>query len=135
MRTKLGLHIILLMLVLGCKQNKLINAPAIKKGMIKVTILYPNGEGKTFNMDYYLNTHFPLLKSLFGDAMKTTAIDKGVSSGTPGIPVPYLAIGHLYFENISAYQDGIKIHLDKILEDVPKYTNINPVVQISEVIQ
>ena len=38
----------------------------IKKGMIKVTILYPGGEGKKFDMDYYTKKHFPLLKTLFG---------------------------------------------------------------------
>lgn len=136
MRIKTGLQIVLLTLIFGCQQNKLPNNQINKKkGMIDVTILYPNGEGKTFDMDYYSSIHIPLVKSLFGDAMKTAAIDKGVSSGTPGTPVPYLAIGHLYFENISAYQDGIKIHLDKIMEDIPRYTNITPVVQISEVIQ
>lgn len=130
------LTIVLLALVLGCQQNKSINNSIIKKGMIKVTVLYPNGEGKKFNMDYYANKHFPLLKRLFGDAMKTTAIDKGIVSGTPGTPVPYLAIGHLYFENLADYEDGLKGgHLEEILADIPKYTNIAPVIQISEVIQ
>jgi uncharacterized protein (TIGR02118 family) len=135
MRTKIGLLIMILTLVFGCRQNKLNSNSMNKKGMIKVTILYPNGEGKMFDMDYYSNTHIPLVKSLFGDAMKGAAIDKGVAGGTPGTPVPYLATGYLYFETISAYQDGIKAHLEKILADVPKYTNTTPVVQISEVIQ
>jgi uncharacterized protein (TIGR02118 family) len=132
---KFGLPIMALTLVLSCQQNKLVNNPVIKKGMIKMTILYPNGEDKKFDMDYYVNKHFTLLKRLFGDAMKTTAIDKGMAGGTPGAPIPYLAIGYLYFENITAYQDGIKIHLEEILADIPKYTNSTPVVQISEVIQ
>lgn len=135
MRIKIVLSIVVLTFLLSCMQNKLNNNPVIKSGMIKVTILYPNGEGKSFDMDYYVNKHFPLLKRLFGDAMKSTAIDKGISSGTPGTPVPYLAIGYLYFENIAAYEDGIKIHIDKILADIPEYTNITPVIQISEVIQ
>jgi uncharacterized protein (TIGR02118 family) len=135
MTARTGLQIMFLTLVLGCQQNKSVNNPVIKKGMIKVTILYPNGEGKKFDMDYYTNKHFPLLKKLFGDAMKTTGIDKGVASGTPGMPIPYLAIGYLYFDNISAYEEGIKIHLDEILADIPKYTNISPVIQISEVVQ
>ena len=124
-----------LTIVFGCQQNKLNDNPVIRKGMIKVTILYPNGDGKRFDMDYYSNTHIPLVKSLFGDLMKGAAIDKGVGGGTPDTPVPYLAIGYLYFKNISAYQDGIKLHLEKILADISNFTNINPVVQISEVIQ
>jgi uncharacterized protein (TIGR02118 family) len=103
--------------------------------MMKVTVLYPNGEGKKFDMDYYANKHFPLLKKIFGEAMKSTAIDKGVASGTPGTSLPYLAIGYLYFDTISAYEEGIKVHLDEILADIPKFTNISPVIQISEVVQ
>lgn len=135
MRIKIVLPIVALTLFLGCGQNKLVNNPVIKKGMIKVTILYANGEGKNFDMEYYVNTHFPLLKKIFGDAMKNTTIDKGIASGTPGTPIPYLAIGYLYFENITSYQDGLKNHLDEILADIPRYTNITPVIQISEVIQ
>jgi len=103
--------------------------------MIKVTVLYPNGEGKTFDMNYYTTKHIPLVQHLFGDAMKGAAIDKGIAGGAPATPVPYLAIGYLYFENILAYQDGIKTNLEKILQDIPKYTNITPVIQISEVVQ
>jgi uncharacterized protein (TIGR02118 family) len=134
-RIKFGLSILALTLFLTCQQNKSANNPVIKKGMIKVTVLYPNGEEKKFDMDYYVNKHFTLLKNLFGDAMKTNAIDKGIAGGTPGTPMPYLAIGYLYFENIADYRDGIKVHLEEILADIPKYTNITPVVQISEVIQ
>lgn len=119
MRTKIGLLVVVLALAFGCQQNKLNNNTMIKKGMIKVTILYPNGEGKKFDMDYYANKHIPLVQSLFGDAMKGAAIDKGITSGTPGTPVPYLAIGYLYFENISAYEDGIKIHLEKSWQTFP----------------
>jgi hypothetical protein len=28
--------------------------------MIEVTVAYPAGEGRTFDMDYYLKTHIPL---------------------------------------------------------------------------
>src|SRR4051794_7808175 len=78
------------------QQNKSTDGIAIKKGMIKVTILYPNGEGKKFDMDYYTKKHFPLLRSLFGDALKGTAIDKGIAGGAPGAPVPFVAICDLY---------------------------------------
>jgi hypothetical protein len=27
--------------------------------MIEVTVAYPAGQGRTFNMDYYLKTHIP----------------------------------------------------------------------------
>ena len=33
----------------------------MKPGMIKLSVFYPKQEGKTFNMDYYCNTHLPLV--------------------------------------------------------------------------
>lgn len=106
-----------------------------KKGMVKVTILYPNDEGKTFDMEYYANSHMPMIDSLFGDSLKAIEIDKGISGRTPDEPIPYLAIGYLYFDKLSDYQEAFGPNAEKILNDIPNYTNIRPVVLISEVIQ
>jgi uncharacterized protein (TIGR02118 family) len=107
----------------------------MKKGMIKVTILYPNGDGKKFDMEYYSNKHMPMVASLLGDSMKTYEIDKGISGRTPNDPIPYLAIGYLYFDQLSAYQNSFRANAEKIRNDIPNYTNIQPVIQISEVIR
>lgn len=105
----------------------------LKKGMIKVTILYPNGEGKTFDMDYYSTKHMPMIASLLGDSLKRYEIDKGIAGRTPNDAIPYLAIGYLYFDKLSAYQNSFRPHAEKIRGDVPNYTNIQPILQISEV--
>ena len=107
----------------------------LKKGMIKVTILYPNGDGKKFDMDYYSNKHMPMIASLLGDSLKLFAIDKGIAGRTPADPIPYLAIGYLYFDNLSAYQNSFRPNAEKIRNDVVNYTNIQPVVQVSEVLR
>jgi uncharacterized protein (TIGR02118 family) len=134
MKTKICLLIAILGLF-ACLQPKSLNAQTIKKGMIKVTILYPNGEGKTFDMNYYTTKHMPLVAKLLGDSLKTLSIDKGIAGRTPDTPVPYLAIGHLYFETLSAYQNSMKLNGEKIRADIPNYTNIQPVIQISEIMQ
>lgn len=103
--------------------------------MIKVTILYPNGEGKTFDMDYYSSKHMPMVASLLGDSLKRVEIDKGIGGRTPEEPVPYLAIGYLYFDQLSDYQNSFGPHAEKIVSDIPNYTNIQPIIQISEVLQ
>jgi uncharacterized protein (TIGR02118 family) len=136
MKTKLALLLIMVLtLAYGCQQNKSTSNALNKKGMFKVTILYPSGEGKTFDMDYYSKTHMPLMQTLFGKGMKGYAFDKGIASGAPDTPLPYVTIGYLYFEKVEDFQEGMKIHGEKILADIPKYTNIKPVVQISEVIE
>ncbi len=103
--------------------------------MIKVTILYPNAEGKTFDMDYYSTKHMPMAASLFGDSLKAMSIDKGLASGTPNAPIPYLAIGYFYFETLSSFQHSMGPNSAKLRADVPNYTNIQPVIQVSEVQQ
>lgn len=107
-------------------------APQSEAGMVKVTIMYPSGEGNTFDMDYYSQKHMPMVASLLGDSMKMYRIDKGIAGRTPDEPVPYLAIGYLYFDRLSAYQNSFGPVAEKILGDIPNYTNTQPVLQISE---
>jgi uncharacterized protein (TIGR02118 family) len=135
MKTKTILLLLFLGLSLNSLQAQTTNASKIKKGMIKVTVLYPNGEGKTFDMDYYTKKHMPLMETFFGEGLKLIAIDKGLSSGTPDKPVPFLAIGYLYFDKLSDYQKVLDLKATEIRADFPKYTNIQPLVQISEVLQ
>ena len=115
----------------SCQQNTTSN----KKGLVKVTILYPNGDGRTFDMDYYSTKHMPMVASLLGESMKFFEIDQGISGRTPDDPIPYLAIGYLYFDKLSDYQDSFGPNAEKIVNDIPNYTNIQPVVLISEVLQ
>ena len=108
-------------------------APEVKKGMVKVTILYPNSEGKTFDMHYYATKHMPMIENLMGDTLKSLAIDKGMAGRTPEEPVPFLAIGYLYFDSLDDYRNAFGPIAEKIVGDIPNYTNIQPIVQISEV--
>ncbi len=136
MKTKIILLILGAIAILtSCQQTTSTDTSKIKKGIIKVTILYPNGDGKTFDMDYYSNKHMPMVASLLGDSLKLLAIDKGIAGRTPDEPIPYLAIGYLYFDKLSAYQNSFGPNAEKIISDIPNYTNIQPVVQISEVFQ
>ncbi|WP_340202538.1 EthD family reductase [Ascidiimonas sp. W6] len=133
MKTKLSALLITFCVLVSCQQQTPSDPTKIKKGMIKVAIFYPNGEGKTFNMDYYANKHMPMAARLFGDALKAMSIDKGLANGKPDRPLPYIAIGYFYFDTMTSFQNAMKLHAAKLREDVPNYTNIQPVVQVSEV--
>jgi len=134
MKNKIFFLILFVIVILtGCEQTTPADILQTKKGMTKVTILYPNDEGKTFDMDYYSNKHMPMLVSLFGDALKNLEIDKGISGRTPNDPIPFLAIGYLYFESLADYENVFGPNAKKIIGDIPNYTNIQPIVQISEV--
>ena len=110
------------------------NLPA-DEGMVKVTIVYPTAEGSTFNMDYYKDKHMPMVAELLGDALKKYHIDKGIGGRTPADPIPYMAIGYLYFDKLEDYQQAFGPVAGKIVGDIPNYTNVQPVLQISEVVR
>jgi len=101
--------------------------------MIKVSVLYPNEEGKKFDMDYYCNSHIPMVQQKLGAAVKGGAVDQGLSGAEPGSPATYVAMAHLLFDSVEAFQSAFGPHAEAIMADVPNYTDIQPVFQISEV--
>ena len=101
--------------------------------MIKVSVLYPNTEGASFDMSYYCDTHIPMVRQKLGEACKGIAVEEGLGGGEPGSQATYVAMGHLYFETLEAFQTSFGPHADAIMGDIPNYTQIEPTVQVSEV--
>jgi uncharacterized protein (TIGR02118 family) len=103
--------------------------------MIRVTVLYPSGDGKKFDHDYYVKNHMTLVQErLKSFGIVRTEVDKGVAGGAPGVPAPYVAIGHVYFNTVADFQKGMGQHGKEIMADIANYTNIQPQIQISEII-
>ena len=101
--------------------------------MIKVSVLYPAGAGSTFNMDYYLNRHIPMVLAKLGTACKSAAVEQGLSGVTPDSPPAFSAMGHLYFDSVEAFQAAFGPHAGEIMGDIANYTDAQPVIQIGEV--
>ena len=101
--------------------------------MVKVSVLYPNTSGATFDMAYYLNRHMPMVGQKLGDALKGMAVERGLGGGEPGTPPAYVTMAHLLFDSVDAFQRAWALHADAIIADIPDYTNTEPTVQISEV--
>ncbi len=135
MKTKLLTLAMLLGIAIGCQQQSTTPPSSDTQGLIKVTIMYPNDEGATFDMDYYREKHMPMLAELFGKAMIKYEIDQGIRGRTPEDNLPFLAIGYLYFNSVPEYEKAFGLNAETILSDIPNYTNVRPVVQMSEVIK
>jgi len=102
--------------------------------MCKVSVSYPNGENKTFDMDYYCNTHLPLVSKLLGDSIKGSSVEKGLAGGAPGSPAPYAGVGILYFDSVEDFGNSFGPHAEEIMGDLPNFTNMEPIIQVSEVL-
>ncbi|MDL5511404.1 EthD family reductase [Arenibacter sp. M-2] len=48
---------------------------------------------------------------------------------------PYVAIANLTFESLKSFQGSFGANAAKISADLPNFTNVQPLVQISEVIK
>lgn len=101
--------------------------------MIRINVMYPKKDGGTFDYDYYLNKHFPMVREKVGPAIKRSEVYKGVS-GAAGSPETYVAIGCLWFDSIQAFEQSFGPHANEIMSDIPNFTNIEPTIQIDELL-
>ena len=101
--------------------------------MVKVSVLYANTPGCTFDMDYYLDTHMRICREQLGAALKGVQVEKGLGGGAPGSPAPFVAVGHLLFDSLESFQTAFAPAAAAIQGDIPNYTNLAPTIQISEV--
>jgi len=106
----------------------------MKKGMTKVSVMYPNGADKKFDMNYYCNTHLPLVVELLGDKLKGASAEEGIGSAAPGATAPFASIGTMYFDSPEDFGAAFGPNATKIMGDIPNFTNIEPIVQVSTVV-
>jgi uncharacterized protein (TIGR02118 family) len=101
--------------------------------VIKVSVFYPNKPGARFDHAYYRDKHMPMVKSRMGGHCKYYTVDKGLAGGTPGSAPIYIGMCHIFCESIDSFQAGFGPHAAEIMNDIPNYTDLEPVIQISDV--
>jgi len=116
-------------------KSKKHDSAVAEKGLIKISVMYPFSEGKTFNMEYYETKHMPMVAGFLGTNLVKYTIEKGVASGIPNQPLPYMAIGTFYVKNLEEYQKAITPNRDAIRADFANYTNVAPMILVSEVVR
>ena len=93
---------------------------------IRLSVFYPKTDGATFDHDYYRDSHCPLASKAWGGV--AYQVDKGVDG-------PYEAAVHFEFDSLEAIGEAMGMPgTGEVMADVANYTNITPVMQISEVV-
>ncbi len=100
--------------------------------MIRISVHYRNGDGKRFDLDYYVKKHMPMSGRLLKPIRYE--VDKGIAGGAPGSAAPFVASCHFYFDTLADFQKGMSAHGQELIADVPNYTNIQPEIQVSEIV-
>jgi len=102
--------------------------------MVRMSVYYPNNPGCRFDHAYYAGPHRRLVeKHLTSHGLREVQIERGVA-GYAGSPAPYIAVGHLLFESLSALEAAWSAKGAAIVADVANYTDAQPVIQISEIV-
>jgi uncharacterized protein (TIGR02118 family) len=89
--------------------------------------------GPPFDWAYYTGTHMPMVGQKLGAALLSMTVEQGIAGGSPGSPPAFVALAHLTFESVPAFQAAFTPHAAEIMADIPNYTSIDPLIQISEV--
>lgn len=107
--------------------------------MIKVNVMYPYTEGARFDHAYYRDRHMPMVKARLGSACAYYTVEKGLSGRAPGAaasgaPPAFVAMCAFFCDSAEAYQAAMQEHRAEVVGDIANYTDIAPVVQVSEVV-
>ena len=94
-----------------------------------ITILYPTGSDATFDMSYYLNSHMPLVKELWGpEGLTGYKVTKFADPSQP-----YAVQCLLEFKSADEFQAAVKgQNTAKVMGDVPNFSNKQPLIMLGE---
>lgn len=102
--------------------------------MIKFNVMYPFQPGMRFDHDYYRDKHMPLVAKRLGSACCYYTVDKGLAAGAPGAQLPYAAACSIYSDSIEDLQAALNPHAQEIMGDIPNYTDVQPLIWISDAV-
>lgn len=99
-----------------------------------IIVLYEAGEGATFDMDYYMTKHMPLVGERFARfGLKSWRVVK--SAGTlDGAPARFSVCAILEFDRPEQFKEAAAAEGPTVFGDVPNFSTVQPVLMISEIV-
>ena len=67
-----------------------------------------------------------MVADLIGDAMKGSAVEKGLGGAEPGAAPSFLAIGNMYFDSMEDFQNSFDPNAEKLWMICPISRILNP---------
>jgi uncharacterized protein (TIGR02118 family) len=102
--------------------------------MYCATVAYPRKDGGKFDFDYYAKKHIPMVTRFAGANCIKSEIRKGIAS-PDGSPAPFVCVASIWIKSIEEFQAALAKHGGEIMGDVLNYTNIQPILQVDEVLE
>lgn len=100
---------------------------------VQITVLYPNTSDATFDMDYYLKTHMPMVAEEWGPYnFEGYSVLKLVGTPDPKTKSEYSVQATLHFKSVEDFHAAAAAKGPKVLGDVPNFSNKEPMLMIGE---
>jgi uncharacterized protein (TIGR02118 family) len=110
-----------------------VDATQSAAGVDCMTILYPAGEGITFDADYYRDHHLVTIMKLYGKSISRFELRK-VAASAPGAPaVAFSAAVNIWIANMAAFDAANAKNGKTLVDDVPHFTNSQPTIQYDKI--
>ena len=99
-----------------------------------ITVFYENTEDATFDLDYYMATHMPLVDEKFKPyGLKGWRVLKA-GAGLSGDKAQYSIIALLEFDTADQFKAAVAAEGGPVFGDVPNFSNKSPVVVIGDLV-
>jgi uncharacterized protein (TIGR02118 family) len=96
-----------------------------------VTVVYSSKADASFDFDYYLNQHIPMVVGFLGTSIE---VQKGILSPMDSW-LPVVSIARMGINSLDHFQTTMAPSGQRILSDIPNYANTEPQLQIEEVVR
>ncbi|HZF16776.1 MAG TPA: EthD family reductase [Steroidobacteraceae bacterium] len=106
------------------------SSPASKRC---ITVLYPSGPDAKFDFAYYQSHHIPLIMRLYGKGVAKMELRRTVAN-KDGSPVAYIAVINIWVGSDKLFDDAGAKHAQELIDDVPNFTNMRPVILNGEIV-
>lgn len=99
--------------------------------MIVVSVLYPASGGETFDHDYYMRSHIPLVRQRWeGMGLQKVEVLRGMAGPDGGKPA-FSTMALLSFTSMDAFKAAADAHGAELFGDIPNFTTAKPTVQVN----
>lgn len=93
----------------------------------RLSAIYPKTADSTFDMDYYMDSHIPLVEELFQPL--SVEVNVGVAGAAEGSEPPYAVMTDITFATLEDLQNAVATHGEEVIGDIPNFTNVDAQLQ------
>lgn len=101
--------------------------------MINISVSYETCDNGTFDFDYYMKKHIPMVNALIKDGCKGIVVQRPIA-GDINQDSPIICLTIIKFENMGDVERYFLSSISDIKNDIGNFTNVIPQVSFNDVI-